>query len=185
MYYVGKFDESKFAVPHAYAQHSRGYERVSLVDHTVGSVHMGVGISQLQPRGIVESCVHAYETGIYVLEGELEMMRGQEAFRLTVDDFALIPYGVSHAFRNAGVKHARWFEMQAPQPKPASGWQDTYFEGDAEWPAQVDHLIWKILARGSWDISRIRNRRSTVKPARAGSRFGASSMMLSARSIST
>ena len=41
MFYVGKFDESRFAVPHGYAQHSRGYERATLIDHAVGWVHMG------------------------------------------------------------------------------------------------------------------------------------------------
>jgi mannose-6-phosphate isomerase-like protein (cupin superfamily) len=137
MFYVGRFDESKFAVPCGYAQHSRGYERATLIDHAVGSVHMGVGICQLQPQADVESCVHANEKGIYILEGEIEMKRGGEAFRLSADDFALIPYGMAHAFRNTGNRRARWFEMQAPQPKPPGGWQDTFFDGDTDWPAQI------------------------------------------------
>lgn len=138
MFYVGKFDESGFAVPHGYAQHSRGYERATLIDHAVGSVHMGAGICQLQPQGNVESRIHANEKGIYILEGELEMKRGEhEVFRLSADDYALIPYGTSHALRNTGAKTARWFEMQAPQPKPPGGWQDTFFTGDNDWPAQV------------------------------------------------
>ena len=94
---------------------------------------MGVGICQMQPKGNMESCVHANEKGIYVLEGELEMKRGHEVFRLSVDDYALIPYGMSHALRNTGAKTARWFEMQAPQPKPPGGWQDTFFV--------IDHAI--------------------------------------------
>src|SRR3990172_4588019 len=137
MYYVGKFDESRFAVPHGYARNSRGYERADLVDHGAGSVHMGAGICQLQPQGGVDSRIHANEKGIYVLEGELEIKRGQEVFRLSADDYALIPYGTPHALRNTGMKPARWFEMQAPQPKPPGGWQDTFFTGDNDWPAQV------------------------------------------------
>ena len=41
MYHVSKFDESRFAVPQGYESHSHGYERASLVDHTIGSVHTG------------------------------------------------------------------------------------------------------------------------------------------------
>ncbi|MBI2289217.1 MAG: cupin domain-containing protein [Betaproteobacteria bacterium] len=137
MYYVGKFDESRFAVPHGYARNSRGYDRADLVDHGAGSVHMGAGICQLQPPGNVDSRIHDNEKGIYVLEGELEIKRGREVFRLSADDYALIPYGMPHALRNTGTKPARWFEMQAPQPKPPGGWQDTFFTGDNDWPAQV------------------------------------------------
>ena len=137
MFYVGKFDESRFAVPHGYARNSRGYERATLMDHAAGSVHMGAGICQLQPQGNVESRVHANEKGIYILDGDLEVKRGPEVFRLSADDYALIPYGTSHALRNTGLKAARWFEMQAPQPKPPGGWQDTFFTGDNDWPAQV------------------------------------------------
>jgi mannose-6-phosphate isomerase-like protein (cupin superfamily) len=137
MFYVGKFDESRFTVPHGYARNSQGYERAALIDHAVGSVHMGAAICQLQPRGNVESRVHANEKGIYVLDGDLEIKRGQEVFRLSADDYALIPYGTHHALRNTGAKAARWFEMQAPQPKPPGGWQDTFFTGDNDWPARV------------------------------------------------
>ena len=153
MFYVGKFDESGFAVPHGYAQHSLGYERATLIDHAVGSVHMGAGICRLQPQGSVESRIHANEKGIYVLEGELEMKRGEhEVFRLSADDYALIPYGTSHALRNAGAKAARWFEMQAPQPKPPGGWQDTFFTSDNDWPAEVsppdfENLVAKSVGR--------------------------------------
>lgn len=137
MFHVGKVDESKFAVPQAYAQYSRGYERCTLVDRSVGSVHMGVGIRQLQPQGNIDPCVHANEKGIYILEGEVGMKRGSEAFRLAADDYAFVPYGTSHAFRNSGDKPVRWFEMQAPQPKPPGGWQDTFFVNDIDWSAPV------------------------------------------------
>ena len=137
MFYVGKFDESRFAVPHGYAGNSQSYERATLIDHAVGSVHMGAGICQLHPQGNVASRVHANEKGIYILEGDLEIKRGQEVFRLSADDYALIPYGTPHAVRNTGAKAVRWLEMQAPQPKPPGGWQDTFFTGDSDWPAQV------------------------------------------------
>ncbi len=137
MYHVGKFDESKFAVPNGFRQKSRDYARVSLVDHSVGSVHMGFGICQLQPDGSVDSHIQANEKGIYILQGEIEMMRRREAFRLAADDYALIPYGVSHAFRNRGSQPARWVEVQSPQPKPPGRWQDTFFVGDMDWPGEI------------------------------------------------
>jgi len=145
-YHVGKLDEAGFAVPHGYTEHSRGYERVSLIDHDTGSVHMGVGVGRLAPGGSVDTCVHANEKGIYLFEGELDIKRGAEVFRLVQDDYLLIPTGTSHAFRNRDGKPARWFDMQAPQPKPPGQWQDTFFVDDeAAWPAQAAAADWRGL----------------------------------------
>jgi mannose-6-phosphate isomerase-like protein (cupin superfamily) len=137
LFYVGKVEESKFAVPHGYKQNSGGYARQSLVDRSVGSVHMGVGVCRLEARGHIDNCVHANEKGIYVLAGELEMKLGSGAFRLVENDYALVPFATSHALRNVGEKSARWFEMQAPQPKPPGTWQDTFFADDGEWPREI------------------------------------------------
>jgi mannose-6-phosphate isomerase-like protein (cupin superfamily) len=140
MFHVGRLDEEKFAVPQGYEGRSRGYQRAPLVDHSIGSVHMGAGIAQLQPQGSVDCSVVAAEKGIYVLDGELDVKRGSECFRLAADDYVLIPTGTSHALRNSSDKPARWFEMQAPQPKSPGGWQDTYFIGDRDWPEQIARL---------------------------------------------
>ncbi len=137
LYYVGKLNEAAFAVPHPFENHSRGYERVTVMDRTLGSVHMGVGVGRLQPQGYVDACRHANEKGIYLFEGELDLMRDGVAFHLRADDYALIPYGTPYALRNTGSTSARWFEMQAPQPKPAGGWQDTFFEPPYGWPDYV------------------------------------------------
>jgi mannose-6-phosphate isomerase-like protein (cupin superfamily) len=136
LFHVGKVDEAKFAVPHGYAENSRGYMRQSLVERSVGSVHMGVGVCRLEPRGHIDNCVHANEKGIYLLAGELEMKLGSEAFRLNENDYAFVPFATSHALRNVGEKPARWFEMQAPQPKPPGKWQDTFFLDDSDWPRE-------------------------------------------------
>jgi len=135
--HVGKLDESGYAVPHPYAGNSRGFERCALVDRSVGSVHMGVGICRLAPQGEVKGCIHAYEQGIYVLAGEVEMKLGSDAFRLAADDYVFVPYATTHAFRNRGSRPARWFEMQAPQPKLPGGWQDTFFVDEIDWPADA------------------------------------------------
>src|SRR3990172_9404529 len=116
--YLSAGYEERSVVPHRYETHSVGYRRVAMVDHSMGSVHTGVGICRLEPDGYVDLHIHANEKGIYVLEGELEMKHGLEFFKLSIDDYALVPYGVAHAFRNRGNKAVRWFEVQAPQPKP-------------------------------------------------------------------
>ena len=126
----------KAAVPYPFEKHSKGYQRVTLVDHSIGAVHQATGICELQPNGSVDCCLHTNEEAIYVFEGELEMLRDNKASRLSADDFALVPYGIPHAYRNRGDKVARWFEAQTPQPKPPGGWQDTWFF-DADWPEEV------------------------------------------------
>ena len=128
----------RFELPPKYAEHARGYVRATLMDRSLGSVHMGAGIGQLQPEGSVEPCMHAYEKGLYVLAGEVELQRGEDAFRLAADDYALIPCGTPHAIRNSGRVTARWFEMAAPQPKPPGGWQDTYFGRANDWPLAIN-----------------------------------------------
>lgn len=140
-FHVGKLDESAFAVPHGYAERSRGYERVSLIDRGIGSVHMGVGVCRLAAGGSVDTCVHANEKGIYIFEGEVEVKRGGASFSLARDDYALIPTGTAHAYRNVSDKPARWFDMQAPQPKPPGQWQDTFFVPyDSAWPERLSAL---------------------------------------------
>jgi quercetin dioxygenase-like cupin family protein len=134
--YIPREKQKQSAVPHGYEKHAQGYQRISLVDHSTGSVHIGVGICQLEPNGTVDYCLHTNEEALYVLEGELEIMRDREAFRLSADDYALVPYGIPHAYRNRGRKAVRWLEAQAPQPKPPGGWPDTFFL-DAEWPEEV------------------------------------------------
>jgi mannose-6-phosphate isomerase-like protein (cupin superfamily) len=137
-YYVGKFDASQFAVPEVYAGKSRGFERVSLVNRATGSVHTEACISRLALGGEIASCVHAYEKGIYVFEGEIEILRADDFFRLPADGYALIPYATPHAIRNRGTQTARWFEILAPQPKPQHALRDTFFTGDETWPATLN-----------------------------------------------
>jgi len=136
-FYVGKFEASRFAVPGLYATHSEGFERVSLTHRATGSVHAEACVSRLRTGGSVATCVHAYEKGIYVFEGELELLRSGEALRLPADSYALIPYATPHAFRNRGRQPAQWFEILAPQPKPQSALRDTFFTGNDAWPETI------------------------------------------------
>jgi quercetin dioxygenase-like cupin family protein len=140
LFRVGKVDDSKFDVPPVYTQGSRGYTWQALVDRSTGSLHVGVDVCRLDPGGHVDDCLRAHETGIYLLTGELELKIGGEAFRLAADDYALIPYETVHAVRNVSGAPARWFEMQAPQPKPPGAWQDTIFPDRSEWPHVAERL---------------------------------------------
>jgi uncharacterized cupin superfamily protein len=67
-------------------------------------VHQAVGICELQPGGSVDNCLHTNEEGIYIIEGELELMRDGRGLRLAADDYALVPFGIAHAYRNRGEK---------------------------------------------------------------------------------
>jgi quercetin dioxygenase-like cupin family protein len=137
--YIPREKLPKAVVPYPFEKRSKGYQRVRLVDHTTGSVHQAVGICELQPGGSVDYCLHTNEEGIYIMEGEVELLRECQACRLSADDYALVPYGIPHAYRNTGNRVARWFEISAPQPKPPGEWQDTYFF-DAVWPEEVFDL---------------------------------------------
>lgn len=141
LYHVGKLEGAKFDVPHHFDGHCQGYERTSLIGHAIGSVHMGVGVARIAPGGSYDYCVHANEKGLYILEGEVEVRRENEAFLLRADDYILIPYGVGHSLRNSSDKPARIFEMQSPQPKAPGRWQDTFFPpepGPASPPRRPD-----------------------------------------------
>ncbi|HEV7390953.1 MAG TPA: cupin domain-containing protein, partial [Burkholderiales bacterium] len=136
-YYVGKFDASRFTEPVLYAGHCDGFERVSLINREVGSVHAEACISRLAPGGHIAACVHAFEKGIYVFEGEIDVLRAGECLKLSADGYTLIPYATSHAIRNRGTHTARWFELLSPQPKPLGAFADSFFTGDAAWPSAL------------------------------------------------
>lgn len=118
--------------------HARGLSRSTLVDREAGSVHVGYAICDLAAGGGVDRCVHAFEKTIYVLSGALQLERDGALIALAGDDFALISTGVPHALRNAGSEPAQWVEVCTPQPKPAGGWQDTFFIEPLDWAGLPD-----------------------------------------------
>lgn len=100
-------------------------------------MHTGFGVAALAPGGATETTVHAFEKGVFVLDGELDVLRDGQAYRLSTGDFVLISTGVPHAWRNSGAAAARWVAVESPQPKPPEGWQDTWFTGPASWPDEI------------------------------------------------
>lgn len=136
MYFVGKIEDSLFTPPASFDGHARGFRRAELVSREQGSVHMSFSIGELQPGGHIDPCIHAFEKGVFITDGEIELNRDGKAYFLKLHDYALLPTGTTHAWRNRGEKPARWVEMCAPQPKLPGQWQDSFFPSQIEWAAE-------------------------------------------------
>jgi len=92
----------------------KGFRRQTLIDDELGSVHMTVGWSSLDPGGEVGLHVHSYEESFYVTEGVVDALVAGRSQRFGVDDYGVVPVGTPHAFR-APTDGARWLEVTAPQ----------------------------------------------------------------------
>lgn len=128
MHLVANYDKAPFMVSPAYEQHSQGYTRIALVDHTIpGAVHTGLGLCRLEAGGVLNPHVHFYEEAFFILEGQvLERIDGHD-YQLGPGDYGIIQSGVSHALRNSGDQPVRWLEMLSPQPKSLDSERDTFF----------------------------------------------------------
>jgi quercetin dioxygenase-like cupin family protein len=113
----------------AYRGHSKGFSRCSVVDGSVGSVHMGVGLCELKAGGRIDRHVHSFEESFYVQEGEPVLVLEGRGVRLAPGACGLIPLGVEHAWAGPARGTAKWIDMMAPQPRPEGADDDTYFLG--------------------------------------------------------
>src|SRR6266478_2642184 len=127
MHSVRKSGDTVLAPHPTYANHSQGYTQASLVDHTSGSVHTGLSMSQLAAHGTLSPHVHSYEEGFYILEGQAAVGINELAYLLGPGDFGAFKVGTPHFWRNAGAAPVRWLQMAAPQPKPDGRERDTFF----------------------------------------------------------
>ena len=112
----------EIALGEALPGHASGLRTCRLVDGSHGSTHMAMTLVSLS-SGQVDTHVHSFETGFYVLEGEPVLYLDKHAVRLQPGACGAIPVGVPHAFRadDEGV----WLEMAAPRPRPDRS--DTFF----------------------------------------------------------
>src|SRR5688572_10015069 len=134
MHFVSKIDPSTAHTPNLYEQGSSGFHRASYVDRAMGSVHMGTGICYLDANGLIQPHRHSFEESFYILEGNVVVQIGEEAYLVGQGHFGLISTGVPHSWRNVSEQPVRWLEMQAPQPRllDLQVGRDTFFiEGDA------------------------------------------------------
>lgn len=127
-FHIVSFDKSG-AVPR-YEGRTGGYNYFSLVDDTVGSVHIGKGVGILEPGGFIPRHLHSYEEAFYVLEGTVSVAIGDRAYTLVPGDYGFFPLGVEHAWVNVSNEPVRWLEVCAGQPLPADDpRRDTFFTG--------------------------------------------------------
>ncbi len=113
----------------AYSGNSRQFARCSLVDRSVGSVHMGLGLCELRTGGYVDVHVHSFEESFYVLEGAPTLIIDARAYQLGPGACGLVPLGTPHAWVAPAHGTARWIDMLAPQPRAGTAPADTFFLG--------------------------------------------------------
>ena len=101
---------------------SDGLLTCRLVGGSLGSTHMALTLVSLD-AGHVDTHVHSFETGFYVLDGEPVLFLDGRGVRLRPGACGVVPVGVPHAFRSEAA--ARWLEMAAPRPRPDGS--DTFF----------------------------------------------------------
>lgn len=116
----------------AYAGRSRSFSRAALVDRSVGSVHMGLGLCALQASGDIDSHVHSFEESFFILEGEPTLVLDGRAYPLIPGACGVVPVGVPHAWIGPARGVARWIDMLAPQPRTGTDADDTFFLGPAQ-----------------------------------------------------
>jgi quercetin dioxygenase-like cupin family protein len=133
---------------------SHGLRSCRLVGGALGSTHMALTLVSLA-AGHVDTHVHSYETGFYVLDGSPVLYLDGRGVRLQPGVCGVLPVGAPHAFR--ADEEARWIEMAAPRPRTDGS--DTFFLGAApdDAPAPLDvrdprnrNLF--LLAEGQMDL---------------------------------
>ncbi len=134
---VGAFADADLVTHPIYDGRATGLTYAPFVNRRAGSAHTGFGIASLTPGGATETTIHAFEKGVFVLDGEFDFLRDGHAYRLSAGDFVLIPTAVPHAWRNSSDAEARCVMVESPQPKPPEGWQDTWFTGPVSWPDAI------------------------------------------------
>jgi quercetin dioxygenase-like cupin family protein len=154
MHHVSTLDWSAAETPEVYRQHSTGFRRATYVDHTCGSVHMGTGICELAAGGSIDTHIHAFEESFIVLEGEVILLLGEQAHRLSAGHFGLIPTGTRHGWRSASDRPARWLENQSPQPRPLDYGRDTFFAA-GEIPSDAPAPDVSVTSIGFFDESQL------------------------------
>mgnify|MGYP001065829909 CR=1 FL=1 len=141
MHHVGRLSETPVDNG-VYEGHHTGLSRYPLVGREHGSPHQTMTVAELAPGGAVDRHAHAFEEGIYVLEGQVVLSVAGASEELGPDDHCWIEVGVPHALTSASDGPVRWFEVCAPQPRPEIG--DTVFVDEA-WQGSQPELPYRLL----------------------------------------
>lgn len=148
MHHVGNLAETR-AVRDAYDGHSEACARVPVLGLEQGSLHQAITIVELGEEGRIGRHAHAFEEGLYVLEGSVTVDVAGAREELSAHDFCFVEVGVPHAV-TAGPAGARCYELHAPQPG-TQGMEDTVFGGGS---GQVE-LPELAFRRGRFDESEL------------------------------
>ncbi len=113
----------------AFPEHSSGYRRFSLSDRSIGAVHSGWGMCELDADGHVDSHLQSFEKSFYVLSGNPVLILDGRGYRLSPGACGLIPVGMKQAWLGPETGTASWIDMNTPVPKGENFADDTYFLG--------------------------------------------------------
>jgi len=118
-YHVGSLQDATFRTPAAFAALSQGYRRADLVGAALdpSCVHTGFGVVEIAPGGYHGAIARAFETGFYILEGELILGFHGQAHRLHKGHFGVINKAIVATMYNPTDQPVRFLEVCAPQPK--------------------------------------------------------------------
>jgi quercetin dioxygenase-like cupin family protein len=162
---------AKIQLTPEYIDNSRFFTRCSLVDATVGSVHMGLGLCAVHAEGHVDSHVHSFEESFYVTEGEPTLILDGRAYALLPGACGVVPVGVPHAWLGPSSRSAKWIEMHAPQPRMnGNAADDTFFIGP---PANETTEQLDIRDPRSRHLFRVADSDIELESLRVGSRVDA------------
>ena len=160
----------------AFPRNSAGYRRFALTDRSVGAVHSGWGLAELDVGGHVDQHVQSFEKSFYVLEGNPALIMEGRGFRLSPGACGLIPVGVKHAWLGPAAGTARWLDMNAPCPKGVNFADDTYFLGA---PPDVEVADFDIRDPSSRHLFRMADDDIKVDSVRTGMRKDAAKISAS------
>jgi quercetin dioxygenase-like cupin family protein len=136
---VKKAAELSMTVPAEFAGRSTGYTGDNVVDEPGGSTQMGLRVARLEAGGKADAHVHSFEETVYVLDGALTIDTPEGSHELIKGDYALLPVGTTHGFRNVSADVVEFAEMKAPLPRERFGYDTQFPAGLAVAdPARVD-----------------------------------------------
>ncbi|MCC7107085.1 MAG: cupin domain-containing protein [Chloroflexi bacterium] len=138
--YIGHGDEALFlplATPNS-PRRARLF-RQEMIAEPNGTQFCLTSMNQLSGGGFVSRHDHPFEEAYIVLQGEVEIAIEEEVRLLKPGDYAWAGIGTHHAFKNHGLRTARWFESKSPTPPHQHAFR-FMVEWDAARAAQMGDL---------------------------------------------